>query len=175
MRGYKRLFLLILLHFGLEINLSETNSLPREDTRLLWHTICHENLFAGKHTVPRYSLPIQGCALIANGSHPGGIWPFQGQGERLSWLQRLPQQHPALPSQLPCQIASLPWHETLNFTTHNVKAENHTNEGILGLCKMHWDYDRYTKSKPVNYSNSRQWFYSIAAQTDLVLMVWKVC
>lgn len=63
--GSKGLSLLILLHLGIQVNLSETENSCQEDTWLWGHILCH---FVWRHrNTSRYSLPVPGWALITNG------------------------------------------------------------------------------------------------------------
>lgn len=135
--------------------------------------MCYENHFAGRHTnsprvhlttvrmctshkwLPsRQNLMIPGAGREALKGCPSSTQPCQAN-------------HP-----LDC-ITAMTWHSE-HLLPIAQKQKNHTNQRMLGLCKMLWDYERYTKSKTMNYSNSHRWFYSIAAQMDLVLMVWKL-
>lgn len=149
------------------------NSLPREDTGVLEHTMCHENHFAGRHTnSPQVHLTTIRMCTSHKWLPPRQslITPEAGREA----VKGCPSSTQPCQASHPVGLHNCPDMRPWTFTTHHVKAENHTNQRMLGLCKMLWDYKRYTKSKPMNYSNSHQRFYSIAAQMDLVLMVWKL-
>lgn len=169
----KRLSFSILLHFGLEIYLSEMEIHCSERTQDCYDTqyAMGTTLQGGTHS-PQVQLTNLRMCTYHKWLPPRQNLTIPGAGREDT--EGCPS------SSQPCQ-ASCPaglYHclhmRPCTLTTRHGKAENHTNQRMLGLCKRLWDYERYTQSKPMNYSKSHWWLYSSAAQMDLVLMVWKL-
>lgn len=165
MGGSKRLHFLILLGLGLGINLIEAENPCQESTQGCYDTMCHENHLAGRHTnSPQVQLTNISMCTCHKWLPPRQNVTIPGAGGDA--VKGCPSSTQPCQASAPAGLHGCPDMRPWTFSTHHVKAENHTNQRMLGLCKMLWGYERYTKSKPMNYCNSHQWFYSSAAQMD---------
>lgn len=165
----------MLLGFGLEINLTEAGIHCQTRTKDYYDSLgaMRTTLQGVTQHSPRVQLTnIRTCTYHQWLPLRQNLWIPAAGRESVKGCPSSTQPCQASPS---AGLHHCPDTRPWTFSIHHLKAENHTNQRMLGLCKMFWGYERHTKSKPMNYSNSHQWFYSIAAQMDLVLIVWKLC